>query len=133
MAKTNKPTDYGILTEPPEPPDYLSEGARACWPRIAGAAVALGTLAGCDERALALCCEALSQEAVLRDVLNREGYTIQSGTGEGSKAHPACRLLAETRTQSAALLAAYGLTPKSRQMMRKLAPGELPAWQMKRS
>ncbi|MBI4740397.1 MAG: P27 family phage terminase small subunit, partial [Betaproteobacteria bacterium] len=84
--------DYGILTDAPPAPDYLSDGARLEWQRIAPAAVALGTFSGCDVRGLALCCEALAQEAVLREVLNLEGYTIQSGTGDGSKAHPACRL-----------------------------------------
>lgn len=112
---------YGKLQTAPEAPDYLSHDAKAEWQRIAPAAAALGTLAGSDLRALALCCESLAQEGILREVIGREGFTIGAGSG-GSKAHPAVRLLAETRTQAASLLAHFGLTPRGRGQLRVTAP-----------
>ena len=75
--------------------------------------------------ALVLLCETLAQESFLRDVLEREGFTIPTGSGEGSKAHPAPRLLAETRTQASNLLASFGLTPRGRWQLKIQAPVEL--------
>lgn len=119
---TTEPANpFGKLAKAPAPPEYLSDGGRAEWLRIAPATAALGTLAGCDLRALALCCEALAQEGILRETIGREGFTIAAGSG-GSKAHPAVRLLAETRTQAAALLAHFGLTPRGRGQLRVSAP-----------
>ena len=127
INETNNP--LGIQAKTPDCPDYLSPGARVEWGRIAPFAVALGTYAGTDERALALCCESLGQESILRGVLEREGYTVETGAG-GSKGHPAAKQLSDAQARSTALLSSFGLTPASRKHMRLLAPGEPPAWRM---
>ena len=125
--KTANP--LGILAATPDCPDYCSPGARAEWGRVAPFAVALGSYAGTDERALALCCESLGQESILREVLGREGYTIETGAG-GSKARPAAKQLSDAQARSATLLASFGLTPKSRKDMHLRAPGQPPFWKM---
>ena len=119
------PNPYGILKEAPPFPDDLSPKAQLKWAKIAPAACAVGTFSGADVEALGLLCETLAQESYLRDVLEREGFTIPTGSGEGSKSHPAARLLAETRTQASNLLASFGLTPRGRGQLKIQAPVDL--------
>jgi P27 family predicted phage terminase small subunit len=101
------------LTVVPVAPERLSARARAEWNALAKVCVQLGVLTGGDLRSLELLAEVLASEAELRALLAVEGFVIP-GAGNNSKAHPATRLLADTRSQAARMLADFGLNPRAR-------------------
>jgi P27 family predicted phage terminase small subunit len=102
------------LNRAPPPPAHLSERAQGEWKAVGKAAVGVGTLTQGDLRAFELLAVTLATEAEAREVIAAEGMTVNTGDG-GKKPHPAVRMMETARTQAASLLAAFGLTPKSRQ------------------
>ena len=92
----------------PPVPLTLSEAAKAEWKALAPVAYRLGTLTRADVRAFCLLCECLATEHEARAIVAAEGLTV------GTQTHPASRILATARQQSANLLKEFGLTPKSR-------------------
>jgi len=109
------------LTEPPEPPESLSEVAKTEWHGLAPVLVELEVLTRADLRTLALCCETLATAVALEDTIRAEGFTIATQTGN-HKAHPALKALKTTRNAAHRMLADFGLSPKSRKFVSK-APG----------
>jgi len=101
------------LTEPPQPPEHLSESAKREWIRLAEITVKVGILTECDLRSLELLSESLALECDLRAALREEGLLIEGRTG-AVKAHPALRHLELLRGNCLRMLANFGLDPKSR-------------------
>lgn len=126
MQGTHKPSRepkseaLDVLEATPRPPTYLSPGGAEEWRRVAPEAVRVGVTRA-DLRALAMLCETLATESDLRAVIEREGTTIEAGSG-GRKSHPALAALAQARHQAHALLSDFGLLPRGRQSLPKKAP-----------
>ena len=109
------------LTEPPEPPETLSQGARAEWIVQAPVLVGLGTLCEGDLRAFAQLCETLATANALQAVIADEGILLKMGNGS-YKTNPAQKSLEVARNQAARLFTEFGLTPKARNYVTP-APG----------
>jgi P27 family predicted phage terminase small subunit len=112
------------LRESPPPPEGMSDRACIAWEAIAHELVELGVLTTADLTALALLCETQATASELEETIQKEGFTLSTGSG-GKKAHPALKSLESTRNCAARLLAEFGLTPKSRKFVEK-APGPGP-------
>ncbi len=95
------------LPESPEPPDTLSQGARAEWQAILPVIYELRTGRGADLRLLELLCELLADIRSLEAKIRLEGYTVTSSGGP--KPHPALRSLESARRQAQNLLDKFGL------------------------
>ena len=107
----------------PIPPDTLSEGAREEWKRIAPVIYELQTARIADLQALALLCEILADVKALQKTIQREGWTIEAGSG-GRKCHPAAKELAGARRHAQRLLDLFGLVPGSQATRKgKFEPG----------
>ena len=106
------------LSEPPPPPEGMSERACTAWKVLAAETTALGVLTTADLPALALLSETQATAAELEQTIREEGFTLETGAG-GRKAHPALKSLESTRNCAARLLAEFGLTPKSRKYVEK--------------
>jgi P27 family predicted phage terminase small subunit len=115
LREHREPQSIGVdrLASAPPPPAGLSTRATEEWRHLAGILTELGTLAGSDLRALALLCETLATEAEARHVVATSGFTTGTADG-GQKPHPAVRTMETARSQAAALLRDFGLTPRSR-------------------
>ena len=112
------------LTEPPEPPDALSQGARQEWIALAPVLVELGTLCRGDLRAFEQLCETLATANSLQAVIAAEGILLKMGNGS-YKTNPAQKSLETARNQAARLFTEFGLTPKARNYV-SAAPGPAP-------
>lgn len=111
------------LTEPPEPPDALSHGARDEWQALAPVLVELGTLCRGDLWAFEQLTETLATQNSLQAVIEAEGVLIRTGTGS-FKTNPAMRSLETARAQAMRLYCEFGLTPKSRKYAEQAPSGE---------
>ena len=110
----DKATLAGVrLTEAPEPPDTLSNGARVEWQSLAPVLVELGTICRGDLRAFEQLCETLSTANALQAVIAAEGILLKMGNGS-YKTNPAQKSLETARNQAARLYTEFGLTPKAR-------------------
>jgi P27 family predicted phage terminase small subunit len=108
------------LDELPDPPGHLSELAAAEWWRVGAVAVEVGTLTRADLRGLELLAETLATEREARELLAREGTTIEAGSG-GRKAHPAVGMMAQARAQAHRLLHDFALLPRARSYVSPVA------------
>ena len=106
------------LNQVPEPPDFLSVGAKKEWQGLAPVLVQLGVLTIADLRDLGLCCEALATVTELENVIRAEGFTVATATGS-RKGHPALKALETTRNQAHRMLEAFGLNPRARKFVEK--------------
>jgi P27 family predicted phage terminase small subunit len=115
MTAPNKHPAYR-LSEIPEPPDGISEGARQEWHSLAKTIYELRTARPADLRLLELLCEILVDISVLEKTIRIDGYTVEAGSG-GRKGHPALASLEKARRQAQTLLAQFRLVPnpKARQ------------------
>ena len=80
------------LTEAPEPPDTLSNGARLEWLKLAPVAVEIATLTVGDLRAFEQLTECLASTSELQALVASDGLLIPAANG-GKKANPAQRSL----------------------------------------
>lgn len=101
------------LTKTPPPPPTMSDRGVSEWARLAPQLVSGGTLTAADLRALELLCECLATADELATIVRKDGAAVPT-SGGGVKGHPALSALAQARAQAAALLAQFGLTPRSR-------------------
>ncbi len=106
------------LTEAPEPPGTLSEGAVVEWQGLAPVLVSMEVLTLADLRTLELLCETLATATALEDIIRKEGFTIAAATG-GHKAHPALKALETTRNAAHRMLSDFDLSPKARKYVQK--------------
>ena len=113
------------MTEPPEPPQQLSERAAAEWRRLAPVAVGLGTLTEGDLRCFELLAQTLATEAEARAVIEAEGYTVPT-SGNGLKPRPEVAPMERARVPAPRLLADFALTPKGRRGV-DMAPAHGPS------
>lgn len=113
----------GRLTRAVEPPAHLNERQASEWRALMPAVVALGTISRADLRAFELLCVTLAAETEAREAIQRDGMTIEAGSG-GKKAHPALKAAETARMQAKQLLESFGLTPKGRQSIDVLPPDD---------
>lgn len=97
----------------PEPPPNLSEAAAAEWRALAPLLVEAGTLTPADLRALELLAATLADAASFAAAIERDGLLVTGAAG-AKKSHPGLNALGQARAQARALLADFGLTPRSR-------------------
>ena len=101
------------VREPLDPPEWLSDDARAEWNRIAPILIEeRRTLTVTDIASLANYCVAIGQAAEASRIIAAEGMTYQSKTGP--KKHPAVAIRSDAMTQARLLAGELGLTPVSR-------------------
>jgi P27 family predicted phage terminase small subunit len=98
------------LSEIPEPPEGISEGARQEWNSLAKTLFELRTARPADLRLLELLCEILADISALEETIRTDGYTVEAGSG-GHKGHPALASLEKARRQAQNLLDQFGLVP----------------------
>lgn len=106
------------LTDVPEPPDTLSEGAVPEWNALTPLLVESGVLRAADLRALALCCETLAIVTDLETAIRKDGFTIPAGNG-ARKAHPALKALETQKNAAHRMLGDFGLNPKAAKYVTK--------------
>ena len=106
------------LTEPPPPPDTLSQGAKQEWESLAPVVVELGTMCRGDLRAFEQLAETLAMQTELQELVRSQGLLLPTGT-DSFKANPAVKSLETARNQSHRLLVEFGLTPKARNYVTK--------------
>lgn len=100
------------LDKTPAPPDWLSDDAAAMWREYAPAACDEGMLTRLELPVFALFCENLAEYVALRRVLDEEGYTVKTEHYTG--AHPAAKLMGESRKSLISLAEKCGHTMASR-------------------
>ncbi|WP_018964071.1 phage terminase small subunit P27 family [Ancylobacter sp. FA202] len=101
------------VREPLDPPDWLSEDARAEWNRVAPILIEeRRTLTVTDIATLVNYCVAVGRAAEAERIINAEGMIYQSKTGP--KKHPAVAISSDAQTQARLLAGELGLTPVSR-------------------
>lgn len=101
------------VREPLDPPEWLSEDARAEWNRVAPILIEeRRTLTVTDIASLANYCVAVGQAAEASRIIAAEGMTFMSKTGP--KKHPAVAIRSDAMTQARLLAGELGLTPVSR-------------------
>ena len=101
------------FSEPPPPPDGMSERACTAWKVLAAETVGLGVLTSADLPMLALLAETQATAAELEATIRDEGFTVSTAAG-GRKSHPALKALESTRNAAGRLLQQFGLSPSSR-------------------
>jgi P27 family predicted phage terminase small subunit len=106
------------LTDPPEPPETMSTGARLEWLKLAPVVVELGTMCRGDLRAFEQLTETLAMQTELQELVRSQGWLLPTGT-DSYKANPAVKSLETARNQSHRLLVEFGLTPKARNYVSK--------------
>lgn len=102
----------------PDAPEWLSGDAAELWARYAPQAAQARTLTDADHLAFSLLCETLSDMQFLQTVIREEGVTIPGQEGV-RKAHPALRQLESCRAHALKMLTEFGLTAKSRKMVKR--------------
>ena len=91
-------------------PTHLTAFAAEEWQRLAPAARRAGTLSTATVRSFELLVETLATERKARELVDRDGITVETGRG-GVKPHPAVRTMEAARVQAAALLRLFRLEP----------------------
>lgn len=111
------------LSDAPEPPAGLDPLASDCWRRLAPRLMSLGVLTDCDLPALEAACEAWSDYAAARRVVQSEGITYVSETQTGTirRPLPEVAIAADGWRRYVSALARFGLTPADRE---KVSRGE---------
>ena len=88
----------------PEPPEHLSEASQAWWREVIDGY----DLAGHDLKLLELACGAYDRATEARAVIEREGITFETKSGD-VKTHPAVLIENQARTSFARLVREMGL------------------------
>ncbi|UJX47175.1 phage terminase small subunit P27 family [Xanthobacter sp. YC-JY1] len=97
----------------PEPPEWLTEDARAEWARVLPVLlVERRTITMTDLSIFANYCTAIGQVAEANRILSDEGLTFKGPSGP--KRHPAIAIRSDGMTQARQMAAELGLTPASR-------------------
>lgn len=102
----------------PDPPDGMSDGARAKYMSVGATVLALRVMTPADAEALAVLANTLADIDALRHRLVDLGgtaYEIIAKSGDTMRrAHPEYAQLADAERRAVALLAHFGLTPSAR-------------------
>lgn len=96
----------------PEPPEHLSEAARAEWRALAPRVCELRIMTSADLRGFQMLCETLATASAAQAAIDRDGVAI--GEGGKVKSHPSLKTLEAARAGATRLLIEFGLTPRAR-------------------
>lgn len=103
----------GALEKAPPAPTWLSKHAKAEWRRVVPALVKARSLAGHELSTIESYCLAVGRIRECEAVLQRDGLTYISASGE-SKRRPESTLLKEAIEAARRLASECGITPASR-------------------
>jgi P27 family predicted phage terminase small subunit len=119
-----KPSEeVSIYSGAPKPPTWLDKEARAEWHRIVPDLEAAGILCEVDRAALSLLCDAWSKYCDAREIVDREGLTVESPKG-GTAKHPCVSVMTDMHDRWKRMCEQFGLTPQSRSRIRAPKPAE---------
>ena len=96
----------------PACPEWLSDGAKEAWFRLASAMSGMGVGTSADAMVLEVLAEAYARLRVARDEIEEWGITLASP--QGRKKNPAVTVANECERLIVSLAAEFGLTPSSR-------------------
>ena len=111
--RKTQPFTVDLLTEVPEAPAHLSDGAKEHWPRCATPLVSAGMLAATDLPALCELVEEISAAASMRKRAEADGWAVVQPNGCICK-HPLLQDLDRAGKRIAVLFKALGMTPEGR-------------------
>jgi len=108
-------------TLPIEPPDWLSEDARAVWDRYAPSLIARGVMTYWDVDAFAVVCNALAR---YRDAcMLVDASSVLIGSSGRLEPNPALKIVKDAEDTFLRYAARFGLTPSDRQAIKtEVAP-----------
>lgn len=109
----------------PACPDWLPDGARVEWGRLAGQLEALGVLAEVDRDALVAYCMAWSEYCELEKEIQKTGLIIR--TGKKPAANPLVKLRDRAAERALRLAIQFGLTPSARSRVQVQKKEEAPS------
>lgn len=131
------PSKRAINKNEPKPPSgvppipkHFDKRGKYWFKRMGEELDAVGVMSTLDAKALELLVEAYTEYRHHCEVLDKEGYTYQTGSATGEKivkAHPAAAMKADAWKRIRAMLSEFGMTPASRSKVEIKAPaGEDP-------
>lgn len=98
---------------PPDPPEWLSDDARAEWDRVVPELQRLEVLKPVDRAALAAYCEAWARFRAATEIVKREGMVLHDDRQGRAQRHPALLTAEAASKELRAWAAEFGLTPSS--------------------
>lgn len=106
----------------PDPPEHLTDRARAVWPAVAAALDEMGVLSKADGLAIERLCECYAEIVEAQEALGGKGGRYQKvktkSGGVMVRIHPAVSVLQDADRRFRAWAAELGLTPASRTRIR---------------
>lgn len=111
-AKTRR----GEVQPPPahlEPPEWLSEQAKAHWQATVPDLASVGLFTQIDVSAWSLACETWAQGRALTELIARDGLVLPTEDG-GGRLHPALHLEQKFYANYFKMACEFGMTPRSR-------------------
>ncbi|MGQ4514230.1 phage terminase small subunit P27 family [Streptomyces sp. DW26H14] len=100
---------------PPEPPEWLTDEARAEWDRVVPGLTRLDLLKPEDRAALAAYCETWAVFVEATDAVRRDGLTIEAA--QGTLPHPAVAIARNAGRELRTWAGHFGLTPSTEQAL----------------
>lgn len=116
-ARKNEPR---LPVEAPEAPNWLKGEAKREWNRLVPILMEAGVLTLADRGALAMTCQSWADYLRAKDVVDKEGITVETATG-GTKVHPAVTIQRAAWAQYIKGCALFGIDPADRSSV-KAAP-----------
>ncbi|GAA3727418.1 phage terminase small subunit P27 family [Streptomyces tremellae] len=102
---------------PPEPPEWLTDEARAEWDRVVPGLTRLDLLKPEDRAALAAYCETWAVFVEATSTVRRDGLTIEAA--QGTLPHPAVAIARNAGRELRTWAGHFGLTPSTEQALAK--------------
>jgi P27 family predicted phage terminase small subunit len=112
------------------PPDWLDDGAKIEWARLAPILSRLGVLTETDADALAAYCEAWITWKGATQKLRQFGMVVKTKGGDLPVVSPYVKIAHNAMTQMRAFLVEFGMTPSSRARVQsvKVEPAKPEKW-----
>jgi len=121
---TFRPDRHGDYQPPegvPVPPPGLTDAARELFGELAESLAESGAACPQDSRALGELCSLAVEIALLRDTINREGFTFRSDKGNVLQ-RPEVGIINQKTAHYIKLLQQFGMTPKGRVGIKSTKP-----------
>lgn len=112
-VNTSEPVPPALAIEPPE---WLSDKARAIWDRLAPSLIARKVLSSWDTDAFGVLCEALARYATATQLVNGSALLVPGGGG--LVPNPALKVQGDAERVFLTYAARFGLTPSDRQSIK---------------
>ena len=96
-----------------EPPAWIGKYGKQFWKRVAPTLIKLGLLTEIDQGAFEVLCETYHQTRYTRDLLEKEGLTVQDERKLPRK-HPLWQVHREAKRQFLSMASEFGLQPSGR-------------------